>query len=71
MFSGYVFVCASEEERACSLATNGVSRVVTVHDPIRLAHDLQQIRHLTDTDLALTVEAHLARGAGPAFEVGR
>jgi transcriptional antiterminator RfaH len=62
MFSGYVFVYASEEERVRSLATNRVCRVLTVHDPIRLLHDLQQIRHLIGTNLVLTIERRLARG---------
>lgn len=62
VFAGYVFLYGSEEERVASLTTNRISRVLPVHDPERLAHDLRQLRRLIDSGAPLTVESRMAPG---------
>ncbi len=62
LFSGYVFLYGSEEERVRSLTTNHVSRVLEVPDPDGLRADLRQVRQLIAADKPLTVESRLAPG---------
>ncbi len=63
IFSGYVFLRGSEEERVQALRTNRICRVLPVADPQRLREDLEQLRRLIESGAPLTVEARLARGA--------
>jgi transcriptional antiterminator RfaH len=62
LFSGYVFLYGSEEERVLSLTSNHVSRVLKVPDPDGLRADLRQLRKLIAADVPLTVESRLAPG---------
>ena len=62
LFSGYVFLYASESERVRTLATNRVLRTLQVDDPERLVCDLRQLRQLIASDAPLTVESRLAPG---------
>ena len=62
LFSGYVFLYASEGERTKTLATNRVLRVIQVDDPERLVHDLRQLRQLIAANAPLTVESRLVPG---------
>ncbi len=62
LFSGYVFLYGSEEERVLSLTTNHISRVLTVPDPDGLRADLRQVRQLIAAKEPLTVESRLAPG---------
>ena len=62
LFSGYVFLFGSDEERVRALTTNRISRVLTVYDPERLQHDLRQISQLIATKMPLTPEARLLPG---------
>lgn len=62
LFSGYVFLCGSEEERFRSLSTNRISRVIPVVNPERLVFDLRQLRQLIAAKAPLTVESRLAPG---------
>lgn len=62
LFSGYVFLYATEAERIKSMTTNRISRILTVNDPVRLASDLAQIHRLIASDAPLTVEQQLAPG---------
>jgi transcriptional antiterminator RfaH len=62
MFSGYVFLYGSEQERIGTLTTNRVSRVLTVPAPDRLLFDLRQLRRLIDSGAPLTIESLLAPG---------
>ncbi|APZ95503.1 transcription termination/antitermination protein NusG [Fuerstiella marisgermanici] len=48
LFTGYVFVCASEEDRYNTVATGCVSKCIPVVDPEILVKDLQQIRTLEE-----------------------
>jgi transcription antitermination factor NusG len=62
LFGGYVFLFGSEEERLRSLATNRISRVLTVEDADQLVFDLRQLRQLIAAGAPLTVESRLAPG---------
>lgn len=62
LFSGYVFLYGSHEERTCSLTTNRISRILTVNDPERLVHDLRQLQQLITANAPLTIESRLVPG---------
>ncbi len=62
LFAGYVFLCGAEEERLRALATNRVSRILTVEDPDQLLFDLRQLRQLIVANAPLTVESRLGPG---------
>ena len=62
LFGGYIFLFAAEEERVRCLATNRISRVLTVEQPEQLVFDLRQFRQLIDAGAPLTIEARLAPG---------
>ena len=62
LFSGYVFLYGSEEERVKTLTTNRISRVLPVPDQKQLYDDLKQVHQLIDSDAPLTVEKRLAPG---------
>jgi transcriptional antiterminator RfaH len=62
LFSGYVFLCGSEDERHRALTTNCVSRCLTVPDCGRLVEDLRQIRRLILADVPLTPESKIQAG---------
>lgn len=62
LFSGYVFLFGTEDDRLRSLKTNRISRVLTVDDPEGLVHDLRQLRQLIVSNAPLTVESRLVRG---------
>ena len=62
LFSGYVFLYATEQQRITSLTTNRVSRVIAIDDPQRLVFDLRQLRRLIASDAPLTVESRLVAG---------
>jgi transcriptional antiterminator RfaH len=62
LFSGYVFMFGSEQERVCSLTSNRVSRILPVHDPNRLRAELENIFRLITSGAPLTVEQRLAPG---------
>ncbi len=63
LFSGYVFMFGSDQERVCSLMSNRVSRILPVHDPMRLRAELEQLFRLITSGAPLTVEQRLAPGA--------
>ena len=62
IFSGYVFLFASEADRIRTLATNRVLRVLPVESQVELVHDLRQIRQLIEANAPLTVESRLLPG---------
>lgn len=62
VFPGYVFVFGSNDERAWSLTTNRVSRVLPVPDGHGLRHDLRQLHRLIDSGAPMTVESRLRPG---------
>jgi transcription antitermination factor NusG len=62
LFGGYLFLFAAEEERLRCLATNRISRILTVEQPELLVFDLRQFRQLIAAGAPLTIEARLAPG---------
>ncbi len=62
LFGGYLFLYGLEEERLRALATNRVSRILTVEDPDQLLFDLRQLRQLIAANAPLTVESRLRPG---------
>lgn len=62
LFSGYIFLHATEAQRIKSMTTNRISRILTVNDPDQLVHDLEQLRRLIALDAPLSLEQQLAPG---------
>jgi transcription antitermination factor NusG len=62
LFSGYVFLCATEAERIKSMTTNRISRILSVNDPEQLVYDLEQLRRLIASNVPMNVEQKLAPG---------
>ncbi len=62
LFASYVFVLGDEHQRQQTLASNCVSRCLSVPDAGQLVHDLRQVRHLIELDAPLTVEARIEPG---------
>ena len=62
MFSGYLFLFGSDEERVQSLSTNRISRILPVDDQARLRKELGRLRQLIETGAPLTVETRLKPG---------
>jgi len=62
LFTGYIFLYGSEEERVGALTTNRISRILPVRDQQQLFNDLRQLRHLIESNAPLTVERRLMPG---------
>jgi transcription antitermination factor NusG len=62
LFSNYVFVAGTEEDRYNAVSTGSISRWLPVKDPSRLITDLRQIRDLIATGAPITPEARLDAG---------
>jgi transcription antitermination factor NusG len=62
LFPGYVFMFCSEKERAYSLTTNRVSKILDVGDPGQLRAELEQVHRLIVSGAPLTAEQRLSRG---------
>ena len=62
LFSSYVFMRGTPEQRQRALTTNCISRCLEVPNPRQLVYDLQQIRTLIQLDSPLTIEARIAPG---------
>jgi transcription antitermination factor NusG len=62
LFSGYVFLCANDDERLKALRTNRTSQLVAVPDQQRLKHDLRQVQRLIAAKAAVTLEPRLSPG---------
>jgi transcription antitermination factor NusG len=62
LFSGYIFLFASETERVRSLTTNRVSKTLTVDDSEQLIRDLCQLQRLIASDVPLNLESRLESG---------
>jgi len=65
LFSGYLFLFGTDEERVQSLATHRVTAVLPAPDAAAITQDLQNIRRLIDSGVPLTEEARLQ----PGFEM--
>jgi transcriptional antiterminator RfaH len=62
LFSGYVFLCGTEEERVSCLKTNRVSRLIEVSDQAQLVRDLRQLQRAIASGAPLSVESRLMPG---------
>ena len=62
LFPGYVFAPVDDEQRRTALATNVVSRWLSIPDERMLVDDLRAIRRLVETDRPLTPESRLEAG---------
>lgn len=62
LFTGYVFLCGSEEDRYNTVATGCVSRCLPVTDPKQLVEDLRRIRILEEHGEDLQAELRPAPG---------
>ena len=62
LFSGYLFLFGTDEQRVQSLTTNRISRILPVADQARLRKELARLRQLIETGAPLTVESRLTPG---------
>ncbi len=62
LFSNYVFVRGTADDRHAALTTNCVSRILEVHDPDRLVADLRRLRGLLAAGAPVTLEQGLQPG---------
>jgi transcriptional antiterminator RfaH len=62
LFSGYVFLLATGEERITALATSRIVRTLPVADQTELWDDLRQVSRLIATGAPITPEDRLAPG---------
>lgn len=62
LFSGYVFSKVDDDQRRAALATNTISRWLSIPDERMLEHDLRSIHQLIASDRPLTPEARLEKG---------
>jgi transcriptional antiterminator RfaH len=70
LFSGYIFLFGSEEERVTTLTTNRISRILPVHDEDRLRRDLANVRALIDSNAPLSAERRLTPGHPVRIKTG-
>lgn len=70
LFSGYLFVFGSEDERNTALTTNCISRILPVPDPEQLREDLLQVHQLTEAGVPLNVEQRLRPGRAVRIKSG-
>lgn len=71
LFSNYVFVFGTEEQRYKALTTNCVSQVVPVADHEQLTRDLRQFHELIKLDAPLLPETRLEPGMQVRIRAGR
>ncbi len=62
LFSNYVFLCGSDEQRVQALTTNCVSKVLEVPDPAGLFADLKSLHELISVGAPLAPEARIESG---------
>jgi len=62
LFSGYVFLYSTPEQRLRALSSNCISRMLEVPDPAELVRELQQIKQMITSGAPLSPEARLQPG---------
>lgn len=62
LFTGYLFLYGSEEERLRALTTNRVSQILPVTDQQQLRSDLRNVHRLIQLQAPLTIESKLGPG---------
>ncbi len=70
LFTGYIFVFGTNEERIRTLETGRVSRTLPVENQEELFSDLAQIKLLIESDAPLTIERRLAVGRRVRVKTG-
>lgn len=70
LFSSYVFIHGTAEDRSTALTTSCVSRWLAVPDPVELTADLRRIRSLVEAGVSLTVESQLTAGMRVRVKAG-
>lgn len=63
LFTSYLFLQATDEERVKALGTDRVAQIIPVPDAAGLLRDLRQIQRLILADVPLTLESRLQPGA--------
>ena len=62
LFTNYVFLFGSEDDRRSALTSNCISKCTEVKDGRRLVADLRQIKSILDAEVPVTAEARLEPG---------
>jgi transcriptional antiterminator RfaH len=70
LFTGYVFMYGSNEDRVRALMTNRVAHGFQVKDVEQFRLDLQNIQLLIDSGAALTIESRLEPGSPVRIRAG-
>lgn len=70
LFTGYVFVYGTEDDRRTCLTTNRVSSILPVEDQVRLSADLRRVAVLIESGAPLTVEKRLEAGSAVRIKSG-
>lgn len=70
LFSGYLFLYGSEQERVTTLTTNRVSRILPVLDQDRLRRELMNVHCLIGSNAPLSLETRLMPGDPVRIKTG-
>jgi transcription antitermination factor NusG len=70
LFTNYVFLYGSDDDRYRALTTNCVARDILVPDAVRLTDDLRRIRGLIETGAAMTRESRIDAGQPVRIRTG-
>ncbi len=70
LFSGYVFLFGSDEERLTALTTNRTSRILPVGDQDQLRFDLANVQSLIASNAPLAIERRLVPGDHVRIKTG-
>jgi len=70
LFTGYLFLKGTSEDRIRALATNRIAQTIPCHDASQLTADLQNIKRLVDSGVPLTVESRLKPGQRVRIRAG-
>jgi transcriptional antiterminator RfaH len=70
LFSGYLFVYGSEQERVTTLTTNRVSRILPVVDQDLLRRELMNVHCLIGSNAPLSLETRLSPGDPVRIKTG-
>jgi transcriptional antiterminator RfaH len=62
LFTSYLFMFGTPEERVYTLSTSRVVQAYAARDPVGMTNDLARIRTLIDSGAAVTVESRLEPG---------
>ena len=62
MFTSYVFLRGTDDERVLALTTNRIIQTLPVDEPDQLTADLDRVQRLIELDVPLSVESQLSKG---------